>query len=190
MRALHILVKSDLHRLYGKSRLRLLFYQVCFGESYKIIFWYRMFNYLESHKFFCRWPVKILVKLLYRHYTYKFGISLPPKTKVGYGFYIGHFGGLIINQDVTIGNNCNLSHNVTIGKGTYKGITGCPNIKNNVYIGPGVKIFGPICIGNNVCIGANAVVNRDIPDNVTVGGIPARIISENTSKAMLSNIVI
>jgi len=52
---------------------------------------------------------------------------------------------------------------------------------NNVYIGPGAKLFGSITVGNNVAVGANAVVNTNIPDNVTVGGIPAKIISEKSS---------
>ncbi|GAA3319001.1 hypothetical protein GCM10020331_024100 [Ectobacillus funiculus] len=55
-----------------------------------------------------------------------------------------------------------------------------PKIGNNVYIGPGAKIFGGITIGNNVSIGANSVVTKDVPDNVTVVGIPAKIIAENT----------
>jgi len=58
----------------------------------------------------------------------------------------------------------------------------CPTIGNNVYIGPGVKIFGGIAIGDNVTIGANAVVNKDIPSNVTVAGVPAKIISEKDTK--------
>ncbi|AXY02862.1 hypothetical protein D1115_17910 [Vibrio alfacsensis] len=77
-----------------------------------------------------------------------------------------------------IGKNCNISQGVTIGKINQGNKIGAPIIGNNVYIAPGAKIIGGIHIGDNVAIGANAVVVTDVPDNVTVGGIPAKIISK------------
>ena len=65
--------------------------------------------------------------------------------------------------------------------------TNAPTFGNNVYIGPGAKIFGKITIGDNVAIGANAVVNKDVPSNVTVGGIPARIISNKGSNGLFEH---
>lgn len=78
---------------------------------------------------------------------------------------LGHkLNGIVIASGAIIGNNCFLSHQVTIGRNR----GGAPTIGNNVYIGPGAKIFGAIHIGNNVRIGANCVVFEDIPDNATV----------------------
>ena len=83
----------------------------------------------------------------------------------------------MVNQGAIIGNNVNISQGVTIGMANRGEKAGVPVIGNEVYIGPGAKIIGAIKVGNNVAIGANAVVTHDVPDNAVVGGVPARIIS-------------
>ncbi|VXD11307.1 Serine acetyltransferase [Planktothrix serta PCC 8927] len=110
------------------------------------------------------------------------GIDIPATTQISKGFYIGHFGGIIINQDVKIGENCNISQGVTIGVGGRGENSGCPVIGDRVFIGPGAKIFGKIKIGNDVAIGANAVVTKDLPDQAVAVGIPAKIVSYKGSK--------
>ncbi|MFP3125351.1 serine O-acetyltransferase [Ectobacillus funiculus] len=105
----------------------------------------------------------------------RLGISIHPGS-FGPGLKIPHFGSVTVNKKARIGKNCEIHSGVNIGM--HKG--GVPKIGNNVYIGPGAKIFGGITIGNNVSIGANSVVTKDLPDNVTVVGIPAKIIAENT----------
>lgn len=103
------------------------------------------------------------------------GIRVPFSTEVGDGFYIGHFGGIIISPKAIIGKNCSLGTGVVIGTRAL-GDEGVPVIGDNVYIGAGAKILGGIKIGNNVRIGANAVVIGNVPDNATVVGVPARIV--------------
>lgn len=93
------------------------------------------------------------------------------KNNFGPGLCIGHYGTLVVNKDARIGKNCRIHVCVNIGGSP----AGVPKIGNNVYIGPGAKIFGNITIGNNVTIGANAVVNKSFPDNVTIAGVPAKI---------------
>lgn len=111
------------------------------------------------------------------------GIELPRSAKVAPGLYIGHFGGIIISGDAKIGANCNISQGVTIGLSGSGERAGVPSIGDNVYIGPGAKVFGRICIGNNVKIGANAVVSKDIPDNAVVALVPGfQIISTNGNR--------
>ncbi len=96
------------------------------------------------------------------------GIELPRSATIGPGFYIGHFGGITIAPGVTIGRDCNISQDLTIGLSGQGEQAGVPTIGNNVYIGPGARIFGRISIGNNVKIGANAVIYKDVPDNAIV----------------------
>ena len=96
------------------------------------------------------------------------GIELPRSATIGPGFYIGHFGGITIAPGVTIGRDCNISQDLTIGLSGQGENAGVPTIGNNVYIGPGARVFGRISIGNNVKIGANAVIYKDVPDNAIV----------------------
>jgi serine O-acetyltransferase len=96
------------------------------------------------------------------------GIELPRGVRAGPGLYIGHFGGLTISSSTVIGSNCNISQGVTIGISGSGERRGVPVIGDDVYIAPGARIFGKISIGDNVKIGANSVIDRDIPDNAIV----------------------
>lgn len=109
------------------------------------------------------------------------GIDLPAAATVGRGFYIGHFGGIFVADEAVIGENCNISQGVTIGVSGRGDKRGAPRIGNRVYLGPGAKIIGPISIGDDVAVGANAVVVKDVPDNAVMGGVPAQVISLNGS---------
>jgi serine O-acetyltransferase len=91
---------------------------------------------------------------------------------------IDHFGGIIVNGFVRIGDNCRIRNGVTIGVARV-GESNAPLIGNNVDIGSGAKLLGPIRIGNNVLIGANAVVICDIPDNSIAVGVPAVVKPRN-----------
>jgi serine O-acetyltransferase len=110
------------------------------------------------------------------------GISIPYTVNIGEQFYIGHFGGIIINAKVTIGYNCNISQGVTIGVSGRRDKRGVPTIGNNVYIGANAVIAGAITIGDNCVIAANSLVVNSIKNNTTVVGVPAQVINNNTSK--------
>lgn len=106
------------------------------------------------------------------------GIEISRHAKIGPGLYIGHFGGITISPRAALGARCALSQCVTIGSAGQPGRHGAPVIGDDVYIACGARLFGPIRIGNNVKIGANAVVHKDIPDNAVVALDPGfRILS-------------
>lgn len=125
----------------------------------------------------------ILAKIKHRKYTLKYGIQIPYNTKIGYGFYIGHGVGIIINGRTTIGNNVNISQFLSIGTNKRTPAT----IGDNVYIGPNVSIVEGVQIGDNVIIGAGSVVIHDIPTNSTVVGTHAKIIGENKHPEFIKN---
>ncbi|MBD3807851.1 MAG: serine acetyltransferase, partial [Epsilonproteobacteria bacterium] len=105
---------------------------------------------------------------------FKYGIEIHPGAQIGRGLYIGHWVGIVISPRAVIGENCYISHGVTIGMINSGNNAGVPVIGDRVYIGAGAKIIGNIKIGNDVAIGSNAVVTKDVPDGVTVGGVPAK----------------
>ncbi len=96
-----------------------------------------------------------------------------PKNVFGPGLHIVHYGTIVVHPDARVGRNCRLHPSTSIGD--YNGV---PRLGDNVYIGPGAKIYGPVTLGNNVAVGANAVVNKSFGSNVTLGGVPARIVAE------------
>jgi serine O-acetyltransferase len=155
--------------------------QLLAGEAYKYIFWMRTCKYTVGNRFL-RYTIYPIARLMLRKYTYKFGISISFRAEIGSGFYIGHFGGIFVNSQCRIGNNCNISQGVTLGKSNRGKNMGYPIIGDNVYIGPGAKVIGAVKVGNNVAIGANCVLTRDVPDNAVVVGVPGRVISLAGSK--------
>jgi serine O-acetyltransferase len=125
----------------------------------------RFGQWLKKERVFFRILVEPFYRILYDYVRIILGIEIPRDVEIGEGLYIGHYGGIIISPDVKIGKNVNISHQVTIGVSGQGEKRGCPVIGDNVYIAPGAKIFGKIKIGNNVKIGANAVIYKDLPDN-------------------------
>lgn len=115
----------------------------------------------------------LLFRMLLIHYGYKYGFQIPPNTRIGKGLYIGHWGPVVINGQAELGDNCTLPHLVTIGQTNRGKRAGCPTIGNNVCIGAGAVIVGKIAIGDNVLVAPNAFVNFDVPDNSVVTGNPA-----------------
>lgn len=120
---------------------------------------------------------------MHRRLSRKYGIQIPRNTKIGYDLYIGHGVGIIIHPKTIIGNNCNISQFLTIGSNKNTPAI----IGDNVYIGPSVCIVENVRIGNNVSIGAGAVVTKDVPDNATIAGVPARVLNYNTPGRFIYN---
>lgn len=115
------------------------------------------------------------LKYLYKRKSIRYGFSIPINT-FGPGVIIKHRGTIVINKDCKIGENCIINVDVNIGTNMGKA-NEAPTIGNNVFIGPGAKLFGKIKIGDNVAIGANSVVNKDVPSNCTVAGVPFKIVN-------------
>jgi serine O-acetyltransferase len=133
---------------------------------------------------------KILFWVRYQRfirYGFKLGFTIPLNV-FGPGLCLGHVGTIIVNDYARVGSNCRIQAGVNIGNSSTLDENwvpdNTPTIGNNVYIGPGAKLFGKIKIGDNVAIGANAVVNRDVPDGVTVAGVPARVVSMKASNVI------
>jgi serine O-acetyltransferase len=121
-----------------------------------------------------RLPFSALYKLLKPFSEILTGIELPCEATLGRRFRIDHFGGIVISGDAVFGDDCIVRNGVTVGL-RHAGQRGAPIIGNRVDIGAGAKLLGPIRIGDDVAIGANAVVLADVPPNSIAVGVPARI---------------
>lgn len=167
-------IKRDL-KAYELDKLS--FYNYMWMDCVRFQLRLRKIEYLHNVRrgnIFCRMQLIILEIMNHRLAT-RLGLSIP-KNVFGAGLCIVHYGTIVVSSKANIGENCRIHPSTSIGE-----YNGAPIIGNNVYIGPGAKLFGGIHIGNNVAIGANAVVNNDVTDNVTVGGIPAKVISNKNS---------
>jgi serine O-acetyltransferase len=122
-----------------------------------------------------RLPFSFVYKFLKPFVETLTGIELPCEVILGRRLVIEHFGGIIISGDAAFGEDCIIRNGVTVGlRQTHR--RGSPTIGNRVDIGAGAKLLGPIRIGDDVAIGANAVVITDVPSNSIAVGIPARIL--------------
>lgn len=106
------------------------------------------------------------------------GITLPETTRLGRRLCIEHPGGIVIHGNSVIGDDCRIRQGVTLGAKTHLRPLDAPALGNRVDVGAGAKILGAIQIGDDVVIGANAVVIRDVPSGAVAVGIPARILGE------------
>ncbi len=133
-----------------------------------------------------RMPFSFLYKVLYLFIQIITGIELPCEAKVGRRFTIEHFGDIIVSGDAAFGDDVIIRNGVTVGL-RHTGVRGSPTIGNRVDIGTGAKLLGPIHIGDDVAIGANAVVLKDVPANSIAVGVPARIIPKKNAYTRLSS---
>lgn len=119
--------------------------------------------------------IPFLPKLLQLVCFLNYSSAISYRVKIGKGTFFNHAGfGVLINDNVVIGENCKIGNNVSIvGQGPYKN---APVLKDHVYVGPGAVIQGPVIIENNTIIAPNAVVNKSVPENAIVAGVPAKII--------------
>ena len=177
-------IKADLYRHDGLSGLKGLL-KGLFIPGFRYMFLLRKAS--GSSKFSLK---GLFYNLLLFRYRNKYGFQIYPSTQIGEGFYIGHPGTIVINGKAKIGNNCNITHGVTIGQANRGKLKGYPTLGDQVWMGTGSVIVGNIKIGSNVLIAPNSFVNFDIPDNSLVLGNPAKIISrENPVEGYINHIL-
>lgn len=119
--------------------------------------------------------VKLICKAILKHYREKYGLEIPPETKIGKGLYLGHAFNITINGHSVIGDNCNIHKGVVIGRVNRGARKGCPTIGNKVWIGINAAIVGKVTISDDVLIAPCSYVNVDVPSHSVVFGNPCII---------------
>lgn len=176
-------IRCDLFRYQTKCGLD-AFGRAWFTPGFRYTFFMRI----------CQYTIKIkcihwIFRLILRHYQFKYGISIHHTSNIGPGLYIGHFGGIIVNPNVRIGSNVNLSPNILLGQKLNKSKNKFeyPVIGDRVYIANGAKVIGGVVIGNDAIIGINTLVTHDVNEKEVVVGQPAKVISYEGSDKLVGS---
>jgi len=165
-------IKEDIDSVYSRDPAARNFLDVL--TTYPGL--HAIWMYRLTHKLWIRkwlWLSKFISTLV-RIAT---GIEIHPGAVIGRRFFIDHGLGVVIGETAEIGDDVTLYHGVTLGGTSWDGGKRHPTLEDNVVVGAGAKILGPITIGNNARVGSNAVVIRNVAEEATVIGIPARIVS-------------
>jgi serine O-acetyltransferase len=137
------------------------------------VWWHRVAHALWRAR------LRYLARLLSQSTRFLTGIEIHPGATIGRRFFIDHGMGVVIGETTEIGDDVLMYHQVTLGGTSLDKVKRHPTIGNNVLIGMGAKIVGPVNVADNAKIGANAVVTRDVPTNATVVGIPGKVVKRD-----------
>lgn len=163
-------IKEDLACHYGDWTL----------PGFRAVAVYRFGNWrMTVQPKLLRAPLSILYRMMYRRVRNRYGIELPYSARLGRRVVIDHQSGIVIHGDSTIGDDCVIRQNVTIGIRDMSNLKAVPTLGNGVNVGAGAVIVGPIQIGDGAWIGANAVVLKDVPAGAMAVGVPAKIITKD-----------
>lgn len=150
--------------------MKTTFQILLFNDSLKVLFWYRIANFLYRYK------IRFLAFLIMNGVKKRRGVDIHPAATIGKNLLIDHGVGVVIGETSIIGNDCTIYQGVTLGGTGKEQGKRHPTIGNNVIVGAGAKILGNITIGDFVKVGANAVVLEDIPSKNTVVGCKGKIV--------------
>ena len=149
----------------------------------KAVFFHRL-----AH-FFCTAKFDLIARIISQFSRFLTGIEIHPKAKVGKNLFIDHGMGVVIGETSNIKDNVTIYHMVTLGgiapsvnSNDQRNIKRHPTLEDNVIVGSGAQVLGPVIVGKNAKIGANAVVTRDVPENAVMIGIPAKNINTKSEK--------
>ncbi|MGI4830322.1 MAG: serine O-acetyltransferase [Janthinobacterium lividum] len=128
-------------------------------------------------------------RVLLNHYRFRYGFDISPNTSIGPGFYLGHFGGVVISPFAVLGSNVNVAKGATIGATSRGTRMGAPTLEDRVWIGANATVVGRVTIGKEALIAPGAYVNFDVPSRAVVLGNPGRIVSETGSDGYINNVL-
>lgn len=183
---LNQIIKADLFRYYGDNSFGSFLKNFLLTPGFRYSYFFRKCTYYKKNK---NWFLFFIFKIFLKRHMIKYGIGMLLGASIGRGLYIGHWGGIFINPEVIIGENCNINQGVTIGQTNRGKRKGCPIIGNYVWMGAHSIIVGNIKVGNNVLIAPGAYVNFDVPDNAVVIGNPGKIVSFSGSGGYVSHTI-
>ena len=149
----------------------------------KAVFFHQIAHFFSVAKF------DLIARIISQFSRFLTGIEIHPKAKIGKNLFIDHGMGVVIGETSEIGDNVTIYHMVTLGgispsidSDSQRNVKRHPTLKNNVVVGSGAQVLGPVVVGENAKIGANAVVTKDVPENAVMVGIPAKNVGTTTKE--------
>jgi serine O-acetyltransferase len=175
--AMFTTLRKDIKAVYdrdpaARSTIEIL---TCYPGFHALQF-HRLAHWLWIHRFF------LLGRLISHISRFITGIEIHPGARLGAGFFIDHGMGVVIGETSEVGENVTLYHGVTLGGTSTKKEKRHPTLGDNVIVGAGAKVLGPVNVGANARIGAGSVVVEDVPPNSTVVGIPGKVVYDKPAK--------
>ena len=149
----------------------------------KAVFFHQLANFFSIAKF------DLVARIISQLSRFLTGIEIHPKAKIGKNLFIDHGMGVVIGETSIIGNNVTIYHMVTLGgispsidSDNQRDMKRHPTLEDNVVVGSGAQVLGPVIVGKNAKIGANAVVTKNVPENAVMVGIPAKNVGTTTEE--------
>ncbi len=152
-------------------------------NSFEVLTAYPGLHAVLLHRFshtLWKWRLKWLARMFSHIGRWLTGIEIHPGAVIGRRFFIDHGMGVVIGETAEIGDDCTLYHGVTLGGTSWQKGKRHPTLANDVVVGAGAKVLGPITLAEGVRVGSNAVVVKDVPEGATVVGIPGRVVARHT----------
>lgn len=171
------LMKEDVACVFDRDpAARNVFEIITTYPGVQAIQWHRLSHWFWLHN------LKWLARFLSTISRWLTGIEIHPAVKIGRRFFIDHGMGVVIGETAEIGDDCTLYHGVTLGGTSWKEGKRHPTLANNVVVGAGAKVLGPILLNEGARIGSNAVVVKDVISGETVIGVPGRVVKINQTE--------
>ena len=149
----------------------------------KAVFFHRIANFFSVAK------LDLIARIISQFSRFMTGIEIHPGAKIGKNLFIDHGMGVVIGETSDIGDNVTIYHMATLGgiapsinSDNQRDVKRHPTLKDNVVVGSGAQILGPVVIGKNAKVGANAVVTKDVPENAVMVGIPAKNVGQTNNE--------
>ena len=149
----------------------------------KAVFFHHIANFFSVAKF------DLITRMISQFSRFLTGIEIHPKANIGKNLFIDHGMGVVIGETSDIGDNVTIYHMATLGgispsieSDNQRNVKRHPTLKDNVVVGSGAQVLGPVVVGKNAKIGANAVVTKDVPENAVMVGIPAKNVGTTTEE--------
>jgi len=181
-------LRTDAFRYAGREGIQPLFTSYLRDPGFRFTYYLRKVAYYTPRR--KSWGVfgYVYNRLWLNHYRFRYGFDISPQTQIGPGFYIGHFGGVVISPYAVLGSNVNIGQGVTIGATNRGSKAGVPVVHDRVWIGAHAILVGKITIGQDALIAPGSYVNFDVPEKAVVLGNPGKIVAHTGSVGYVNRI--